>query len=322
MKRDFISIGEVMVQLNALSPGPLRYVKYFEVHVAGSEANMLVGLTKLGFKTGIITRVGDDEFGKLVINFLRGEGVDVSRVKIDDSAPTGIYFIQRHYPVPGESTVFYYRHGSAASRLSPDDIDEEYVLNYRGAILTGITPALSSSCYAAVEKMYRIAKSSGLDIVFDTNIRMKLWRDASRARTALTPFLQSKIVFTNPKDLEIIFPGEYVREAVSKILNRGCEIVVVKLGDKGAVAYDSKLGEYRVEAFKIPIIEDVIGAGDAFNAAFLASVYRGLSVEQALLHAAAAGALVVTVRGDVEAQPSWKDLEAFLESFKGGVVLR
>ncbi|MCS7111980.1 MAG: sugar kinase [Ignisphaera sp.] len=322
MKLDFISVGEVMVQFNAVSPGPLRYVKYFEVHVAGSEANMLIGLTKLGFKTGIVTRVGDDEFGKLITNFLRGEGVDVSRVKLDDSAPTGIYFIQRHFPVPGESTVFYYRHGSAASRLSPDDVDEEYVLSSRGVILTGITPALSSSCYTAVDKMYRIAKSSGLDIVFDTNIRMKLWRDASKARSSLTPFLQAKIVFTNPKDLEILFPSQPIKEAVSNILDRGCEIVVVKLGDKGAIAYDSKGNEHRVEAFKIPIVEDVIGAGDAFNAAFLASVYRGMTVDQALLYAAAAGALVVTVRGDVEAQPSWRDLNAFLESFKGGVVLR
>ncbi|MEM1678331.1 MAG: sugar kinase [Ignisphaera sp.] len=322
MKLDFVSIGEVLVQLNALSPGPLRYVKYFETHVAGSEANMLVGLTKLGFKTGIISRVGDDEFGKLVTNFLRGEGVDVSKVKVDDTAPTGIYFIQRHFPIPGESTVFYYRHGSAASRLSPDDVDEEYVLGSRTVILTGITPALSSTCYAAVEKMYRIAKSGGLDIVLDTNIRMKLWKDPSRARNALTPFLQAKIVFTNAKDLEILFPGLYQRDAVSKILDNGCEIVVVKLGDKGTVAYDAKLNEYRVEAFKISMVEDVIGAGDAFNAAFLASIYKGLSIDQALLYASAAGALVVTVRGDVEAQPSWRDLEAFLESFRGGVILR
>jgi len=96
--------------------------------VAGSEANMLVGLTKFGFKTGIITKVGNDEFGK-IINFLRSEGVDVSHVKIDPSAPTGVYFIQRHYPVPGKSTTFYYRHGSAANKMSSKDIDEDYVKN-------------------------------------------------------------------------------------------------------------------------------------------------------------------------------------------------
>ncbi|MEM3988794.1 MAG: sugar kinase [Desulfurococcaceae archaeon] len=322
MELDFTSIGEVMVQLNALSPGPLRYVKYFEVHVAGSESNIMVGLVKLGYKTGIVTRVGNDEFGKLVLNFLRGEGVDVSRVKVDESAPTGIYFIQRHYPVPGKSTVFYYRHGSAASRLSPNDVDDDYLANSRAVVLTGITPALSDSCREAVNKAYEVAKANNVDVIFDTNIRMKLWRDESRARESLAKFLNSNIVFTNIEDLGILFPGNSVSSAASKIISKGCSLVVVKLGEEGAVAYDSKLNTYRVEAFKVPLVEDVIGAGDAFNAAFIASLYRGMSIDQALLYANAAGALVVTVRGDVEAQPSWQELEIFIESYRKAVMLR
>ncbi|MEM2234347.1 MAG: sugar kinase [Desulfurococcaceae archaeon] len=322
MELDFTSIGEVMVQLNALSPGPLRYVKYFEVHVAGSESNIMIGLVKLGYKTGIVTRVGNDEFGKLVLNFLRGEGVDVSRVKVDESAPTGIYFIQRHYPVPGKSTVFYYRHGSAASRLSPNDVDDDYLANSRAVVLTGITPALSDSCREAVNKAYEVAKANNVDVIFDTNIRMKLWRDESRARESLAKFLNSNIVFTNIEDLGILFPGNSVSSAASKIISKGCNLVVVKLGEEGAVAYDSKLNTYRVEAFKVPLVEDVIGAGDAFNAAFIASLYRGMSIDQALLYANAAGALVVTVRGDVEAQPSWQELEIFIESYRKAVMLR
>lgn len=322
MELDFTSIGEVMVQLNALSPGPLRYVKYFEVHVAGSESNIMIGLVKLGYKTGIVTRVGNDEFGKLVLNFLRGEGVDISRVKVDESAPTGIYFIQRHYPVPGKSTVFYYRHGSAASRLSPNDVDDDYLANSRAVVLTGITPALSDSCREAVNKAYEVAKANNVDVIFDTNIRMKLWRDESRARESLAKFLNSNIVFTNIEDLGILFPGNSVSSAASKIISKGCNLVVVKLGEEGAVAYDSKLNTYRVEAFKVPLVEDVIGAGDAFNAAFIASLYRGMSIDQALLYANAAGALVVTVRGDVEAQPSWQELEIFIESYRKAVMLR
>ncbi len=322
MKLDFTSVGEVMVQLNALSPGPLRYVKYFEVHVAGSESNIMIGLAKLGYRTGIVTRVGDDEFGKLILNFLRGEGVDVSRVKVDGTAPTGIYFIQRHYPVPGKSTVFYYRHGSAASRLSPNDIDEDYIADSRAVVLTGITPALSDSCREAVSKVYEVARANGVDVIFDTNIRMKLWRSEARARESLAKFLNSKIVFTNIEDLGILFPGDDVSGAASKIIGRGSTLVVVKLGEEGAVAYDSKLNTYRVEAFKVPLVEDVIGAGDAFNAAFIASLYKGMPIDQALLYANAAGALVVTVRGDVEAQPSWRELEVFIESYKKAVILR
>ena len=311
-----------MIQLNPLTPGPLRYVKYYEVHVAGSEANILIGLTKLGFKTGLITRVGNDEFGKLIINFLRGEGVDTSRVKIDKEAPTGVYFIQRHYPVPGKSTVFYYRHDSAASRLNPDDVDEDYVKNSKVVIITGITPALSSSCLAAVERIYGLAVKNNVDLVLDTNIRLKLWRKAERAREVISKFLRAKVVFTNVEDLNILFPGLSTNDAARKLLDRGAELVVVKLGEGGAIALSKDSKVFKSEAFRIPFVEDVIGAGDAFDAAFLASIYRGLSIDEALMYANAAGALVVTVRGDVEAQPSWDELKTFIESRKKALMLR
>lgn len=323
MDLDFVSVGEVMVQLNPLSPGPLRYVKYFEVHVAGSESNMLIGLTKLGFKTGIVTRIGDDEFGKLVLNFLRGEGVDTSRVKVVEGFPTGVYFIQRHFPVPGKSTVFYYRHGSAASTLSPEDIDEDYVASARkAAILTGITPALSDSCLSATIKFYEAAQRSNVDVVFDTNIRLKLWKKAEKARENIGRFLSSRLVFTNIEDLDILFPNTSTIDAAKKIIDKGAELVVVKLGEEGAVAVDNKLKVYRSPAIPAPFVEDVIGAGDAFNAAFIASFYRGLSIDEALLYANAAGSLTVTVRGDVEAQPSWRDLELLIESRKRALMLR
>jgi len=91
---DVVSLGEVMIQLNALTPGPLRSVYLFEKRVAGTEANVMVGLARLGYRTGLITRVGDDEFGIAVKNTLRGEGVDVSRVKLDPEGYTGAYFVQ------------------------------------------------------------------------------------------------------------------------------------------------------------------------------------------------------------------------------------
>lgn len=312
MVTSFVSLGEVMIQFNPLSTGPLRYPKLFEVHVAGSEANMLVGLAKLGYQTGFISRVGNDEFGEMIVKFLRGEGVDVSRVKTDPEAPTGIYVVQRHFPVPGQSTVFYYRHGSAASKMGPEDVDEDYVRRFSAIILTGITPALSESCYQAVLKAYRVAEASGLDIIFDTNIRIKLWKRPEVAREKLRPFLKAKMVFTNREDLAVLYPGMSLEEAVHSLVNTGAEIVVVKLGGEGAMAVTRGGEVYRTPAYSVPVVEDVIGAGDAFNAAFLATIYRGLGIEKALKHGAAAGALVVTVRGDVEAQPTWSDLEVFM----------
>lgn len=317
----FVGLGEVMVQLNPLTPGPLRHVKYFEVHVAGSEANMLIGLSRLGFRTGIVTKVGDDEFGKLILSTLRGEGVDVSNVKIEEEFPTGIYFIQRHYPIPGKSTVFYYRRGSAASTLSPSDLNLDYMLEFDTLIFTGITLALSKTCRESVEKSFKAFKSRGLNVVFDTNIRVKLWKDLSEVVEVFKKFLSSNIVFTNEEDLKILYPQTSFHEAARKILELGAELVVVKRGVRGAVAVtNEEVVEKR--GFKVESVEDVIGAGDAFNAAFIASVARGRPLEEALEYANAAGSLVVTVRGDFEAFPSWADLETYLRSRKELVELR
>ncbi|MEM0244148.1 MAG: sugar kinase [Zestosphaera sp.] len=313
---DFVSIGEVLIQLNPLSPGPLRYPKLFETHVAGSEANMLIGLRKLGYTAGIISRVGNDEFGQMIISFLRGEGIDTSKIFVDPEAPTGVYFIQRHYPIPGQSTVFYYRHGSAASRMSPDDVDEDYIKKFRALIITGITPALSDSCYYAVKKAYEVATREGLDIIFDTNVRVKLWKDLNKAREKLALFLKSKIVLTNSEDLAVLFTGVSLEEAMYRVIDLGVELLVIKLGEEGSLAITKNYEIFKVQAFKVPVVEDVIGAGDAFNAAFLASVYKGISIEDALRYGNAAGALVITTRGDVESQPTWDTLELLIKKAK------
>ena len=314
---DFVSIGEVMVQLNSITPGPLRYARYFEAHVAGSEANVMVGLRKLGHRTGLITRVGNDEFGEMILRTLRGEDIDVSRVRVMEETQTGIYFVQRHFPIPGKSTVIYYRHGSAASHMDENDVDEEYIRRASVLFLTGITPALSEGCYRAVRKARAAALEGGLDIVFDTNIRIKLWRSADNARSRLIPLIEgSRIILTNKEDLEILFPGKSVANAARSLFDMGVEIVVVKKGEEGSELY-SRDGRFVEEkALSISLVEDVIGAGDAFDAAFLSLLYRSLDLSTALRYANIAGALVTTVRGDIEAQPSIKDLEVLARYIK------
>jgi 2-dehydro-3-deoxygluconokinase len=195
--------------------------------------------------------------------------------------------------------------------MDESDVDEEYIGGSRALFLTGITPALSESCYRAFRKALEVARSSGVDVILDTNIRLKLWRTPERAREALLPVLRdTKILITNKEDLAILFPEiSSTREPVKKLLNQGIEIVVVKKGEEGSELYTKEGGEVVEKAISMPIIEDVIGAGDAFDAALLASLYRGLEHSQALKYANIAGALVVTVRGDIEAQPTWEVLE-------------
>ena len=147
-----LGLGEVMIQLNPVNKGPLRHALLFERHVAGSEANVIVGMSRLGFSCGFLTVVGDDEFGKSVISTLRSEGVDTNHVRIRENYPTAVYFVQRGFPVPGKTTVFYYRKGSAFSTLSPNDIEEEIFQDVVLFHMSGITPALSNSYYQHLKR--------------------------------------------------------------------------------------------------------------------------------------------------------------------------
>lgn len=307
---DLVSIGECMIQMNATQTGPLRSVSLFEKHAAGSESNVAIGLSRFGYKSGFISRLGDDEFGKFILATLRGENVDVSHVKLDYEAPTGLYFVQRWYPVPLKSVAFYYRKDSAASRLSPEDIDPEYVGGTRILHVSGITPALGKSCCDAQWKAIEIAKKNHVKVSFDTNIRRRLW-DHEEAKRTLFPMLSSvDYLFTDPSDGKVLFGEDSPKRICEKALQIGPSLAIVKMPDARYLAMTKD--EYlEKKGFEAPVV-DVIGAGDAFAAGVLASILKGLPLEKAISVGNAAGALVVTVRGDFEAMPSWKDVETFL----------
>lgn len=309
---DVIGLGEVMIQFNAVTPGPLRHVTYFERHVAGAEANVAVCVSRQGLISGLVTRLGRDEFGKCIYNWLRGEGVDVSQIKFDD-APTGIYFVQRGFPTPGKSTVLYYRKGSAASRISEDDITLEYFSRARMLHLTGITPALSESVLKACMKAVKIVKDSGGKLSFDTNIRPALWRSLEEASKTLTSFVENAdIIFTDMNDTRIILGENDLDKAIEHYLSLGIGIVVIKLGARGAIAA-TKSERVKVRGYQVNVT-DPIGAGDALAGTFITGILKGFDLKRTLQRAVAAGTLVVTTRGDQENLPSEDELEVFLHN--------
>lgn len=309
-KMDVIGLGEVLIQFNAVTPGPLRHVNYFEKHVAGAEANVVVCVRRQGLISGFVTRLGKDEFGKCIYNWLRGEGVDVSQIKFDE-APTGIYFVQRGFPIPNKSSVIYYRKGSAASRISEDDINPEYFSRARILHLTGITPALSDSALKASVKAINIVKDAGGMLSFDTNIRPALWRSLEDASKTLIRFVEkADILFTDISDTRIILGEEDLNKAIEHYLSLGIEIVVMKLGAEGAIAA-SKSEKVKVRGYRVNVV-DPIGAGDALAGTFLSGILKGLELKKSLSRAVAAGTLVVTIRGDQENLPGEEELEAFL----------
>lgn len=305
---DVVTLGEAMVLFVPGRTGLLRYATHFERSVAGAESNTAIGLTRLGHRAGWISRVGNDEFGQCILTYLRGEGVDVSHVLVDDEAPTGVFFKERRRA--DATRVFYYRSGSAASRLGPGDIDESYIRQARYIHLTGITPALSETCRDTLLRTIEIARASGIPISFDPNVRLKLWT-ADQARAAFARIIPAvDIVLTSQEEAELITGVSGAEDASQALLDRGPKLVVVKLGARGAFAIQE--GEAAHEPpLKVDVVESV-GAGDAFNAGFLSGQLRGWGMRESLRLGNILGALATTVPGDVEGLPDWAEVQSYL----------
>jgi 2-dehydro-3-deoxygluconokinase len=302
---DLVTVGESMILLLAEQSGPLREASTFRRHVAGAESNLAIGLSRLGFNAGWISRVGDDEFGRAVVFRIRGEGVDTSRVTYDPDAPTGVLIRERRDVGPIEQV--YYRRGSAASRLSPADLDPTYIHEAKFLLLTGITPALSDSCREAVFAAADIARAAGVQVVLDPNYRSKLW-PADAARATLRELARKTDLILPGLDEAELMTGESDAEAAARaLLALGPHTVVVKLGARGALAVTPTQRLQR-PAFALERIVDPVGAGDAFGAGLLAALLRNLDLGEALSLANRCGAVAMTITGDTESLPSWRDL--------------
>ncbi len=276
---DVVCMGEVMVEFNAVTRGPLRNVVLFEKHAAGAEGNVAIGISRLGVTAGIITRVGKDEFGDFLVSTLKGENVDTSHVAVDaQEAPTGVFFIQRGFPIPFKSESFYFRHNSAASKLSLQDVDSNYISSAKIFHVTGVTPSLSVTAKEATIKAIETAESNNVSVSLDTNVRLKLWNEQA-ARKTLKPLCEkANIVFTSPSDAQIIL-GEEDPMAIARLLHEeGVRTVIVKLGERGAFA--SSEDETVIQPQISANIEDPTGAGESFASTFLATQLKGLETER------------------------------------------
>jgi sugar/nucleoside kinase (ribokinase family) len=317
---DVTAIGESLVQFNPLEEGPLKHVQQFEKHAAGSESNVIIGISRLGFKTAYITKLGHDEFSKFILSTLRGEGVDVSGVKLMEGKNCGVFFVQRGYPVPWRSDVVYYRSDSAARYLAAEDIDAKLIKESRILHISGITPALSDSTREASLEASRIARGSDIKISFDTNYRKKLWSEEKARPTLIEMARDCDILMTDPDDARILL-GTKIEddplEALDQLEKLGPSTIVYKLGATKGLAGLSNGEKATSLPVKVPLV-DSIGAGDAVVAGFLAGYLAGDSLQRSLDIASCCSALTVMRRGDFENLPDRSDLEKWLNAKERG----
>ncbi|GAA0614524.1 2-dehydro-3-deoxygluconokinase [Virgibacillus siamensis] len=316
---DVVTLGETMILFVPEHTGPMRNTDRFTTRVAGAESNVAIGLARLGFQAGWISRLGDDEFGKKIRAFIRGEGVDTTRVIFDASADTGLFFKEKL--APGEWRVNYYRKNSAASRMRPEDMDESYIAGAKFLHITGITPALSEHCYETVLSAVEAAKKHGVLVVFDPNLRRKLWQEEKAREVLLELVSKADIVLPGMDEAEFLFGSGSPDQLARQFQKYGVTVVVMKLGKQGAYYSDQNFDGY-VEGFEVSEVVDPVGAGDGFSAGFLSGLLDGLDLHEAVRRANAVGAMVTMAPGDVEGLPEKERLLNFVQSRSQGDVER
>jgi 2-dehydro-3-deoxygluconokinase len=297
---DIISIGEPLFELNQG-----RGETVFRPGHGGDTSNMAIAAARQGARVGYVTAVGADQFGESFLALWKSEGVDTTAVKKSPVAHTGLYFVT-HGP---DGHVFsYMRAGSAASRITPEDIPGDAIKAARVVHASGISQAISSSAADAVFSAFRRARASGVLVSYDANLRLRLWPlDRARAVIHAAAGL-ADILKTSIEDARELMATDDIDAILDFYLGLGATTVTLTLGSDGAVVA-TKVRRERVPARAARLV-DATGAGDMFAGAFLAEYLRTGDPFAAGRYANVAAALSTEGYGAVAPMPKRAAVEA------------
>jgi 2-dehydro-3-deoxygluconokinase len=305
---DIICIGEPLAEFNA-TRGDGGYL----FGLGGDTSNAAVAAARQGASVGYVTALGDDEAGRAFLDLWGREGIDASAVRIDPDAATGLYFIAHGK----DGHVFsYVRKGSAASTLTTRDIPFERIKSAKALHVSGISQAISTSACDAVFAAIEAARSAGVLVSYDSNLRLKLW-PLTRARAIIHAAMALCDIARPGLDDAIELTGLSDPDAIADFyLRLGARIVALTLGREGALVATPE------ERRRIPTITvdfvDATGAGDCFDGAFLAEYLKTRDPFAAARYAAVAAALSTRGFGAVAPIPKRAEVEAAINHGPSG----
>jgi 2-dehydro-3-deoxygluconokinase len=307
---DAVTFGEAMAMFIANEPGELYTIEQFTRKLAGAETNVAIGLARLSLRVGLMSKIGDDAFGRFVLNAIQQEGVNTEQVLVDKEHPTG--FQLKSKVLNGDPQVQYFRKGSAASTMSRNDFDPLYFASARHLHMTGIPPALSNSARDFAQYALISMKNAGRTVSFDPNLRPSLWCSQNEMIHLVNELAsQADWVFPGLSEGEILTGFSNPRAIADFYLDRGVKLAVIKLGPGGAY-YSTGDEEGEVAGFSVKQVVDTVGAGDGFAVGMISALLEGLPVKEAVERANAIGALAVMSPGDMDGLPTRQELLTFM----------
>ena len=315
---DVASFGELIVDL---VPGvTAEGVRCFVPKAGGAPGNVAVGVAKLGARAAMLSKVGDDAFGRLLVGTLAGYGVATGGVIRTNTGTTALAVVT--LDAEGDREFMFYRTGGADSTYSPGEVDEAAiraarVLHIGSLMLAEETPAHAQRHAVAV------AQTNAVMISADVTLRPSLWSDPDdMRRAALATVRVANIVKISEEELAFLTECEDRAQAVRLLWHPGLRVVAVTLGPAGAEMFTDRL-HVSVPGFPVPVV-DTVGCGDAFMASLLADLSRSdfdVSSAAALTRlarrASAAGAIAAMGAGAMESLPTGEQLQAFLAERAG-----
>ncbi|MFD1056615.1 sugar kinase [Terrabacter terrigena] len=262
---EVVTLGEPLIQLTPRSGVRLADATELEIHTAGAEANVALAMARLGHHVAYVGRVGSDPFGDRILDVLRTAGVHTDPVVRDQDRPTGVYV--KDYD-GGQSRMHYYRRGSAATRLTFEDL-RPYLGLPRLFHTTGVTAALSPECLTAVQELARHTRTTGEALMsFDVNYRPALWDPSEAGPVLLDLARMADIVFVGCDEAHHLW-GTAHPQKIRALLPQVPHLVVK---DSSSAAY-SFMNDTTIAVPALPTaVVEPVGAGDAFAAGFLSAV--------------------------------------------------
>lgn len=304
-----ISYGEIM-GVFASNDSKLQYENSLSFSIAGAEANTLIGLSRLGIDSKLITAVGKDSVGNTIKYQLRGEGINTQFLKVLSNNSTGLMIKERG--IGHSVNVDYFRKDSAINHLNITPFFDDIFESADTLYLTGITPALSDTTYKTTIDLINEAKIRGLTIIFDPNYRKKLWSKNSFKNFYREIEMNIDVLLAGKKEAEILFEDISIENLKSQFNSSNLKLLVIKNGNQGATFINQY--KYKVEkAYRVTEI-DSVGAGDAFASGLIYGLkkYGYENISNYCKYALAMGAIATTSYGDFHGLPKLNELENFI----------
>ncbi|RAK16871.1 5-dehydro-2-deoxygluconokinase [Anoxybacillus vitaminiphilus] len=321
---DFIAIGRLCIDLNANEMNrPMEETVTFTKYVGGSPANITIGMSRLGMKTGFIGRVADDQMGRFIINYLKENRIDTSSVITDKSGSvTGLAFTEIKSPT--DCSILMYRDNVADLKLEPKDVKEEYIKQAKAILISGTALAKSPS-REAVFLALDYARKHGTVVFFDLDYRPYTWN--SREETAIYYHLAAEkcdVIIGTREEFDIMEQFEDHRgddeKTAKKWFDYQAKIIVIKHGKDGSIAYTKEGEVFKGTIFPANVIK-TFGAGDSYAAAFIYGLMQGWDISKSMEYGAAAASIVISSHSSSDAMPTLEQIESYIRKCKNGEII-